>query len=522
MHRDQKSNMTVSYNPATGSEIGCSPLHTTADLKEMIRKARAVQPRWAALPVGKRITFFYEVQSWLMRHLDELAQTISADNGKLQMDALTAEVLPAVMAASYYIRKANRLLRDKSTGFSNIAFINKRTKVRRAPYGVLGIISPWNYPFSIAFSEVLMGLLSGNAVILKTASETQAVGLALKEAIEAADLPDGLFQFINLPGREAGPAFLNNGIDKLFFTGSVPVGKTLMRMAAETLTPVNLELGGNDAMIVCEDANLERAVSGAIWAGFSNAGQSCGGIERIYVQEKVYQPFLELLKTEIEKLRLGTGMDADMGAMTTERQIKSVRKQVDEALSAGATLYAQSALPQNGVLKNMIPAMVLTNVTHRMDVMRDETFGPVVGVMPFKTSQEAIALANDSYLGLTASVWAKDRKKAKKMARQIQAGAVTINDHLMSHGLPDTSWGGFKQSGIGRTHGAQGFMEMTQPQMIVDDWLSGLKKNLWWQPYDKSVYEGLKGLLHGLYGPGFFKRIRGLYALLKIVPKMFK
>ncbi len=522
MQNKTKQKMTISLNPASGAEIGRSPLHTTADLKEMIQKARAIQPQWAAIPVAKRVTYFYEVQNWLMTHLDELAETISADNGKLRIDALTAEVLPAVMATAYYIRKAKGILRDRSTGFSNIAFVNKRTRVRRVPYGVLGVISPWNYPFAIAFSEVLMGLISGNAVILKTASETQAVGLALKKAIDAAELPDGLFQFINLPGREAGPAFLSSGIDKLFFTGSVPVGKTLMKMAAETLTPLNLELGGNDAMIVCEDANLERAVGGTIWAGFSNAGQSCGGVERIYVHEKVYQPFLELLKTETEKLHIGIDSNADMGAMTTERQIKSVQKQVDQALAAGAKLYAQSTVPQNRSVKNIIPAMVLTNVNHQMDVMHDETFGPVVGVMPFKSIEEAIRMANDSYLGLTGSVWSKDRKKAKKIARQIQAGAVTINDHLMSHGLPDTSWGGFKQSGIGRTHGAQGFMEMTQTQMIVDDWLSGLKRNLWWQPYDASVYKGLKGLLHGLYGPGMVKRIRGLWALLKIVPRMFR
>ncbi len=524
MNVHQKESHTISINPATGEEIGRSPLHTTADLKEMIQKARAVQPRWAALPVGKRVTYFYEVQNWLVTHLDELAETISADNGKLRVDALATEVLPAVMATAYYIRKAKGFLKNRSTGFSNIAFINKRTTVRRVPYGVLGVISPWNYPFSIAFSEVLMGLISGNAVILKTASETQAVGLALKKAIDAAELPEGLFQFVNLPGREAGPAFLNRGIDKLFFTGSVPVGKTLMKMAAETLTPVNLELGGNDAMIVCEDADLERAASGAVWAGFSNAGQSCGGVERIYVHENVYEDFLNLLKSKIESLQIGSNEDenADMGVMTTARQVQSVQKQVDNALAAGAKIFARSPEPENKTLKNVLPAMVLVDVNHEMDFMRDETFGPTAGVMPFKTMEEALALANDSYLGLTGSVWSKDRKKAKKIARQIQAGAVTINDHLMSHGLPDTSWGGFKQSGMGRTHGAQGFMEMTQPQMIVDDWLSGLNRNLWWQPYDASVYTGLKGLLHGLYGPGIVKRISGLWALLKIVPRMFK
>jgi len=524
MLKDKLTQETISINPVTGKTIGRSPMHTVEDLIEMVQRARNVQLEWAALSVKKRAAYFYNVLAYLTKNVDSLAQTISADNGKLQIDALATEIVPAVIATAYYIRKSKRILRDRSAGISSLTFINKRTKIRRVPYGVLGIISPWNYPFSIAYSEVIMGLISGNAVILKTASETQMVGLALKEALESAGLPEGLFQFINLPGREAGPGFLKCGVDKLFFTGSVPVGKTLMKMAADTLTPLNLELGGNDAMIVCEDADLERAAVGTIWAGFSNAGQSCGGIERIYVQEKVYQPFLDLLKSETEKLRLGTDADGevDMGAMTTERQVKLVQKQVGDALAAGATLYAQSPRPKNETLKNIIPAMVLTNVNHKMDVMHDETFGPGVGVMPFKTIDEAISLANDSYLGLTGSVWSVDRKKAKTIAQQIQAGAITINDHLMSHGLPETSWGGFKQSGIGRTHGLAGFMEMTQPQMIVDDWLSGLKRNLWWPPYEKSVYEGLKGLVVGFYGTGILKRIKGLWALLKILPRMLK
>ena len=260
---------TISANPATGQEIGRTPLHTVDDLKQMLEQAKNAQTDWGKVPVKKRVAYFYDTLHYLVNNMDELADIISRDNGKLKTDALATEVLPAALATSYYCRKAPHFLKDRSTGFSNIAFVNKRTKTVRAPYGVLGVISPWNYPFSIAFSEVIMALIAGNAVILKTASETQLIGQALKESIEAAGLPEGLFHFINLPGRVAGPAFLEAGIDKLFFTGSVPVGKTLMKMAADTLTPINLELGGNDAMIVCEDANLDRAVGGTIWAGFS-------------------------------------------------------------------------------------------------------------------------------------------------------------------------------------------------------------------------------------------------------------
>lgn len=519
MQNKEKQKQTISFNPTTGQEIDRSPLHSKDDLERMMGQSREVQPAWAQLSVRERSNYFHDVLHYLIQHVDELAEIISSDNGKLPMDALVADVLPAAFATKYYMRKAKSFLRDRSSGGSSLAFINKRTRIRRVPYGVLGIISPWNYPFSIAFSEVIMALIAGNAVILKTASETQMVGLALKKVIESANLPEGLFHYINLPGREAGPYFLEYGVDKLFFTGSVPVGKILMKMAADTLTPLNLELGGNDAMIICDDADLDKTVAGTIWAGFSNTGQSCGGIERIYVQEKIYQPFLEQLKTSMEKL--DQEPHVQMGVMTTKRQVKAVQKHVDDALEAGANLFAQSDFAVDPVSNNRLPAMVLTNVNHQMDIMRDETFGPVVGVMPFKTIDEAVALANDSYLGLTASVWSRNRRKAKHIATKIQAGAVTINDHLMSHGLPDTSWGGFKESGIGRTHGAQGFMEMTQPQMIVDDWFSSLKKNLWWHPYDQKGYDGIKGLVHAFYVDGLTKKLKGLWALLKIIPRMF-
>ncbi len=524
MHTEISVNETISYNPATGEIIGRTPLHTVEDLKRMIENARKAQIGWAAVPVTKRVKYFKNVLKYLAGNADELAAVISKDNGKTRVDALATEILAAALAVKYYCRKAKKFLKDKKSAKSSILFINKRSIMRRVPYGVTGIISPWNYPFSIPFSEVIAGLMAGNAVILKTAVETLMAGRALEKCFAAANLPEGLFQFINLPGREAGPAFLENGIDKLFFTGSVAVGKLLIKKASETLTPVNLELGGNDAMIVCSDANLKRAACGAVWAGFSNSGQSCGGVERIYVQENVYEKFLEILKNEVEKMRLGNGenFDVDMGVMTTEKQMKSVQRHVDQALASGAKIYAQSPLPENSSEKNLMPAMVLVNVDHEMDVMRDETFGPVLAVMKFKTNDEAIALANDSYLGLTGSVWSKNRRKARGIAAKIQAGAVTINDHLVSHGMPDTAWGGFKQSGIGRSHGELGFTAMTQPQIIVDDWLGRFKGNIWWQPYDKKTYDGLKGILTFFYGKGLFKRLSGMLDLMKVLPRMFR
>ncbi|MCG6981595.1 MAG: aldehyde dehydrogenase family protein, partial [Deltaproteobacteria bacterium] len=365
--------------------------------------------------------------------------------------------------------------------------------------------------------------LAGNGVVLKTASETQWVGRTMEECFLAAELPEGIFNYVNIPGRLAGSALLGNGIDKLFFTGSVSVGKQLMAEAGETLTPLVLELGGNDAMLVCEDADLFRAASGAVWAGFQNSGQSCGGVERIYVHEKVYHSFLQVLKKKVEALRVGLDEDfeVDIGVMTSERQVSVVKRHLEDALSKGAAIYARSPEPESEGSSNSLPAMVLTEVNHEMLIMQEETFGPLVGVMRVSNMDEAVALANDSHLGLTGSVWSRNSSQAETLARQIQAGVVTINDHLVSHGLAETPWGGVKQSGIGRSHGAIGFDEMTQPQVIVHDILPFARQNIWWHPHSAKIFQGLEGAMKCLYGKSIFQRAGGLYHLLKILPRYF-
>ena len=518
------NNTTKCINPANGEIIGNVELDNTSQLKELVSEARIVQKKWKSTPLSQRIKQIKKIRDYIVDNAESIAEVISADNGKTKVDALATEVIPVAMAITYYCKQSKNFLKENSLSAGNILLINKRSKIVRVPYGVVGIISPWNYPFSIPFGEIIKALLAGNAVILKTASETQIVGLQIKKAVEYANLPKNLFNYLNISGREAGDAFLESGIDKLFFTGSVQVGKYLMKIAAETLTPINLELGGNDAMIVCDDADIDRAANGALWAGFSNAGQSCGGVERIYVHSKVYEDFLKLLKVKIENLRLGIGKDyeSDMGCLTTKKQYNSVIEHIEEAKSKGAIVFAESKPPIDKELTNFLPATVLTNVTHEMKLMRDETFGPVVGVMKFDTYEEAINLANDSYLGLTGSVWTKSSKLGNEIAQRINAGVITINDHLMSHGLSETPWGGIKESGIGRTHGKIGFDEMTYPKVIVKDILPFVKRNLWWHPYNYNVFAGLNGMLNFLYSKSISSRIRGMIKLIKIFPRMFR
>jgi succinate-semialdehyde dehydrogenase/glutarate-semialdehyde dehydrogenase len=514
---------TISISPATGEILGRVPVHTPQDLHQCLARARAAQPGWNTLPVKQRARVILRVRDYLVEHAEELAATISRENGKTRTDALATEVMPAAFAVTYYARHAKRFLRPQRLRSSSLLLSNKVSWTRRVPWGVVGIISPWNYPFGIPFSEVIMALLAGNAVILKVASQTPLIGQALAACLHAAGLPEGVFSLLNMPGPVIGKAMLEAGIDKLFFTGSVTAGKQLMAHAAETLTPLGLELGGNDPMLVCPDADLHRAANGAVWAGLSNCGQSCAGVERIYVHSQVYDDFLALLAARVEALRIGvdTASDVDLGAMTTERQVATVRAHLDDALAKGAKIYAQSKSPLPSS-DRFLPAMVLTDVNHTMRVMREETFGPVLAVMKVDDMDQAVTLANDSNLGLTASVWSRHTRAALPLASRLQVGTVMINDHLMSHGLPETPWGGFKQSGLGRTHGEIGFAEMTQPQCLVYDRLAWLKKNLWWYPNGPEVYAALRGMLDFQYARSLSRRLHGLGDLLRAFGRVFR
>jgi len=487
-----------------------TPLDQVIPLFDTARKA---QPDWAALPYRVRSQALKRVRTLLISRADQMAATITGDNGKTLVDAMTAEVFPAVLAVDYYRKTAGKVLKGRPAAGGSILLVNKRSRLNRVPYGVVGIISPWNYPFSIPFGEVVMALLMGNAVVLKVASDTLGVGQALASLFADAGLPDGVFTYINLPGSQAGPAFIEAGVDKLFFTGSTEVGRTLAALAAPKLLPLVLELGGNDAAIVRADVDVEKAAMGLAWAGFTNAGQSCGGAQRILVHRSVYQPFLEALGRRVKTLRVGpgNGFDHDIGAMTNPKQKKAVEDQVAACLAAGARVYAQSAAPSDGLF---LPAQVLVDVTADMPIMTDEIFGPVVAVIPVDSDDEAVRLANGSPLGLTGSVWSTNHKQARILARRIRAGAVTINDHLMSHGLAQTPWGGFGDSGTGRTHGLHGLEEMVRTQVVVDDLMPASRSEPWWYPSSEAGYRRLKAAMDLLYGT-LGKRLASLPAMVK-------
>jgi succinate-semialdehyde dehydrogenase/glutarate-semialdehyde dehydrogenase len=487
----------------------------TVPVAEKIQAARKAQAGWAALSYKERAGRLKKVAVYLGDHIDELTEVIHRENGKVKIDALAAEVLPAVMALSFYIKRGKHFLAPRTLRGGNLLMFNKKSRLIYKPYGVVGIISPWNYPFAIPFSEVVMALLAGNAVILKVASDTPEVGRALETIFTAAGLPENLFLYVEMPGKEAGPAFIAGGVDKLFFTGSTAVGRELMALAAPRLLPLVLELGGADAAIICADADLDRAASGIVWSGFSNAGQSCGGAQRILVHREIYEPFLEKFCGLVQKIKVGE--DGDMGPMTTLRQKRAVQKQVEACIAGGARIAAQSSGGDFQDESLFAPALVLTGVNETMPVMAEEIFGPVVAVVPVVDDEEALRIANGSSYGLTGSVWSRNHRRAKKLAARINAGAVMINDHLMSHGLAETPWGGFGDSGLGKTHGEIGFREMLKTQVVVDDLLPGAKRNLWWQPYSERTYQGIRAITDLLAGTTVGRRLKALPRVIKIV-----
>lgn len=518
----EPADITITYNPASGEETARIE-HTDIDtMPQRFEKARRAQQEWANLSFKQRATHILKMREYILDHLDELAEIVSTDNGKTRLAALITEVVPSALACTWYAKNAEETLKPIKLKTSNIMFLNKRSMVIRQPLGVVGIISPWNYPLTIPFGEVVMGLMAGNAIMLKVAAATLNVGRAIENIVAAGELPEGLFQHIIGKGSTVGKAFFENKVDKIFFTGSIPTGKLLMKQASEHLTPLSLELGGKDPMIVMEDADLERAANGAVWGAFQNSGQTCSGIERVYVHESIYDPFIQLLKEKTNKIRHGidTDFNVEMGAITIEEQLQTIEQHVNEAVEKGAKIIAQSKPSHNGNGR-FYPATLMVDVDHSMILMKEETFGPILPVMKYKTIEEAIELANDSSMGLTASVWTRDIKKGIKVAEKVQAGVLTINDHVYTHGLNETPWGGVKESGIGRTHSAFGLEEMTVPKVINWDLLQS-KRDPWWFPYDRDNYDAFIMATQFLYPKSLTEWIKAAIKVNRyVINKMF-
>jgi succinate-semialdehyde dehydrogenase/glutarate-semialdehyde dehydrogenase len=493
--------MVVSTNPATGEVLGELPIATAEAVRAAVQRARRAQPKWQAEPVARRVQFLKRFQEVLRDRTRQIAELISREAGKPTAEAISTEVMVVLDAAAFCIRTVPRFLRDQPVAHGNLAMKTKRGRLVREPYGVIGIVSPWNYPFSTPAVETLAALAAGNAVVIKPSEFTPLVALELQRIIHQAGVDPDLLQVVVGEGA-AGAALIESGIDKLIFTGSVATGKRVAEAAARKLLPVVLELGGKDPMIVLPDVDLDVVTSGALWGAFMNAGQTCLSVERAYVHRSIYEPFLRGMTEKIAKLRVGNGLDSEveMGPLIHERQLRIVEDHVNDAVARGARLLAGGRrLPELG--PNFYAPTLLADVTPEMRVIREETFGPVLPVAPFDTEQQALELANDSEFGLAASVWTRNRAKGEALARQIKAGTVMVNDMISCFGISEAPHGGFKQSGIGRTHGEIGLAEMVQVKYLSSDLLPNMPK-LWWYGYGAKFQQQMESMVHTLFGRG--------------------
>jgi acyl-CoA reductase-like NAD-dependent aldehyde dehydrogenase len=495
-------------NPATQEIIGTLPNLAANQIAEAVAKASAAQKRWASTTIRERLRILGRFGDLLCEQKDAVAAVISREAGKPEAEALSTEILVVLDTVKYLKNNLFGFLRPEPVAHGNPAMKLKRGTLLRQPYGVVGIISPWNYPFSVPSVQTLTALATGNAVALKPSEFTPFSSLELQRLLREAGLDPALLQVITGDGA-AGAALLSTGVHKLVFTGSVATGKRVAQAAAARLLPVVLELGGKDPMLVLEDADVDVASSAAVWGAFMNAGQTCLSVERCYVHERIYAKFLEACVAKTGKLRLGRGTEADIdaGPMIHERQLRTVQAHVEDAIARGARLLAGGkTLPQLG--PNFFAPTILADVDHSMTIMREETFGPVLPVRSFKTEDEAVALANDSEFGLAASIFTRDRKRGETLARRIDAGTVMVNDVLACFGISEAPHGGVKASGIGRTHGRFGLEEMVWPKYVDSDRLPRMKK-LWWYGYGPAFAQQMKGFVELLFAKKLINRLRG-------------
>jgi acyl-CoA reductase-like NAD-dependent aldehyde dehydrogenase len=487
-------------NPATGQPIATLPAASDADVAGMVARAREAQVDWQALGFEGRAKVLRRAQKWVLDNADRFLDTLVAETGKTREDAALAELGYAASAFGFWAKNASKYMRDEKIKPSSPFLFGRKVFVRYQAIGVVGVIGPWNYPFTNGVGDAIPALAAGNAVVHKPSSVTPMTALVMEEGLRECGLPENIFQV--LIGRGPIGLTLIDHVDMVMFTGSTETGKSVMERAARTLTPVSLELGGKDPMIVLADADLERAANAAVFWSMQNGGQTCISVERVYVEEPIYDQFVDMVGERARALRQGVpgGFGSvDVGSFINPPQIEIVEAHVNEAVAKGARLVAGGKRgPGAGTF---FEPTVLADVDHTMECMTEETFGPTLPVMKVRDADEAIRLANDTPYGLQASVYTKDMAKGEAVARRIEAGAVVVNDANANYLALEAPMGGWKQSGLGVRHGAEGIRKYCRRQTIVLTRFA-MKKDLYFFPYSKRTSNLLVRLLKLLYGRG--------------------
>ncbi len=488
-------------NPATGEVVGNVAQQTPEEVAAVAERARGAQVAWQQLGYEGRARILRRAQKWTTDNADRIARTIVSETGKTYEDAILAEVSYASAGFGFWAKQAPRYLADEKVSTSNPFLLGRQLVVRYAPAGVVGVIGPWNYPLTNSFGDCIPALAAGNAVVLKPASLTPLTSQLMREGLIESGVPEDVFQVVVGPGGSIGSALID-AVDVVMFTGSTDVGKQVMQQAGKTVTPVSLELGGKDPMIVLADANLERAANAAVYYSMQNGGQTCISIERVYAEAPVYDEFVAKVEAKMSELRQGVSTDpgtVEVGAITSPEQGDIVEAHVADAVEKGARVLVGGKRKQER--GDFFEPTLLVDVDHSMRCMTEETFGPTLPVMKVSDVDEAVRLANDSPFGLQSSVWTKDLDRGKQVARKIEAGVCCINDACINYVALELPMGGWKESGLGTRHGAGGIRKYTRQQTVVTTRFA-MNKEIHMFPYRARISNLIRRSIQLLYGRG--------------------